>query len=109
MASSAKSYRRLPGTGYQILGRRIQLWEGAEHLLLVEWDGYREYYKRFDYRDIQALIIRKTNEFMIRNAIVGALFCIFGAFAIGSSELGTRIFLLIVAGILGLSLGANAL
>jgi hypothetical protein len=109
MASTPKPYRRLPGTGYQVLGRRIQLWEGADHLLLVEWDGHREYYKRFDYRDIQALMIRKTNAFMIRNAIFGALFCIFGALAIGTTELEGRIFLLVISGIVGLILFANAI
>jgi hypothetical protein len=109
MASTQRLYRRLPGTGYQILGRRIQLWEGAEHLLLVEWDGHREYYKRFDYRDIQAFIIRKTNAFMIRNAIFGALFCIFLALGIGTSELGGRIFLLIISAVVGIFLLANAI
>ena len=69
MASKpANPYRRLPGTGYRrvapgwvilllffvigifallLRGRRVQLWLGDEHLLLVEWDGTREYYKRF--------------------------------------------------------------
>ena len=81
MANAAPPYRRLSGTGYHYLvppwalvllffvmgifvllfrGRRTQLWLGPEHLLLVETDGYREYYKRFNYRDIQAFIIRKT-------------------------------------------------
>jgi hypothetical protein len=109
MASTPKLYRRLPGTGYQILGRRIQLWEGAEHLLLVEWDGHREYYKRFDYRDIQAIIIRRTKSFMIRNAIFGSLFFIFAAGALATSELEGRIFLLIISAIVGIFLLANAI
>src|ERR1043166_5112608 len=108
MASTPKLYRRLPGTGYQILGRRIQLWEGAEHLLLVEWDGHREYYKRFDYRDIQAFIIRKTNAFMIRNVIFGALFCIFAALAIGATEFEGRIVWLSISAVVGIFLLANA-
>jgi hypothetical protein len=109
MASTPKLYRRLPGTGYQILGRRIQLWEGAEHLLLVEWDGHREYYKRFDYRDIQAIIIRKTKAFMIRNAIFGSLFFLFAAGALATSELEGRIFLIIISAIVGIFLLANAI
>src|SRR2546423_9413088 len=130
MATTSKPYHRLPGTGYRYVvpgwvmvllffvigifvlllrGRRVQLWQGEEHLLLVEWDGYREYYKRFDYRDIQAFIVRKTNEATILNAILGAIVCVFAALAIGSSEIGLRVFLLVLAGVLGLILLANAL
>ena len=130
MATNTKPYRRLPGTGYRYVipgwalvllffvigifvllfrGRRVQLWEGNEHLLLVEWDGYREYYKRFDYRDIQAFIVRKTNESTIFNAILGAIVCVLAALAIGASEIGLRVFLLVLAGVLGLILLVNAL
>src|SRR5438309_8266722 len=129
MASSPKLYRRLPGTGYRYAvpgwvlvllffvigifvllfrGRRVQLWQGEEHLLLVEWDGYREYYKRFDYRDIQAFIVRKTNETLILNAILGAIVCVLAALAIGSSQIGLRVFLLVLAGVFGIVLVVNA-
>ncbi len=84
-----KLYRRLPGTGYRKLlptwavlplffvigifvllfrGKRVQLWQGEDHLLLVESDGYREFYKRFGYGDIQAIVIRKTSEATALNA-----------------------------------------
>src|SRR2546423_4563068 len=130
MATTSKPYHRLPGTGYRYVipgwalvllffvigifvllfrGRRVQLWQGEDHLLLVEWDGYREYYKRFDYRDIQAFIVRKTNGTLILNAILGAVVCILAALAIGSSEIGLRVFLLILVGIFGLILLANAI
>jgi hypothetical protein len=109
MASTTKPYRRLPGTGYPIFGRRVQLWQGAEHILLVEWDGYREFYKRFEYRDIQAFIIRKTVEGRVYNAILGALFCILAALALVAPDFGVRVFLLTLAGVLGLFLLASAL
>jgi hypothetical protein len=86
-----KLYHKLPGTGYQrmlpgwafvalffvigifvllLRGRRVQLWQGKEHLLLVEWNGYREYYKRFNYRDIQAFVIRQTRERVLWNVLL---------------------------------------
>src|SRR5471032_474515 len=82
MAANQKPYQRLPGTGYRriiagwlmiplffvigifvllLRGNRIQLWRGEEHLLLVEWNGYKEKYKRFNYRDIQAVVIQRTS------------------------------------------------
>jgi hypothetical protein len=97
MATTKPTYRRLSGTGYKYIvppwvlvmlffvmgifvllfrGRRTQLWLGPEHLLLVESEGYREFYKRFDYRDIQAFIIRKTPEGKVTNALLGAIVAI---------------------------------
>jgi hypothetical protein len=128
MASNTKPYRRLPGTGYrQVIpgwsilllffvigifallfrGRRIQLWQGEEHLLLVEWDGNREFYKRFHYRDIQAFMVRKTFDGMALNGVLGALCLLFAGLAIPVPEVGFRIFLLVLAGIFGLLLLSN--
>jgi len=109
MASPTKPYRRLPGTGYPIFGRRVQLWQGAEHILLVEWDGYREFYKRFEYRDIQAFIIHKTVEGKAFNAILGAFVSVLVTMAILAPDPDLRVFVLVLAGILGLFLLANAL
>jgi hypothetical protein len=130
MASTQKPYRRLPGTGYRYTipgwaifmlffvmgvfalmfrGRRIQLWQGEEHLLLVEWDGSREFYKRFHYRDIQAIIVRKTMDGKILNIVLGGVVALFIALAIPASDVGFRIFLLVLAGIFGLVLLINAL
>lgn len=129
MAESKKPYRKLPGTGYRRIiplwaillllfvigifallfqGRRIQLWEGEEHLLLVEWDGNREYYKRFSYRDIQAFIVRKTIEGRVIAALIGFLMVVIGAGAVSASG-GLRIFLSCLAGLLGLILLTNYL
>jgi hypothetical protein len=129
MAAKNKPYRRLPGTGYRYAipgwamvllffvigifvllfrGRRVQLWQGDENLLVVEWDGYREYYKRFDYRDVQAIVVRKTNEALILNAILGSVVAIFAALAIGTSEIGLRVFLLCLGALFGVILIGNA-
>ncbi len=103
MANAAPPYRRLSGTGYHYLvppwalvllffvmgifvllfrGRRTQLWLGPEHLLLVETDGYREYYKRFNYRDIQAFIIRKTPQGKVVNGLLATISALLIFFAV---------------------------
>jgi hypothetical protein len=128
MQNTPKPYCRLPGTGFRrelpgwaivllffiigifallFRGRRVQLWLGDEHLLLVEWDGYREYYKRFDYRDIQAFIVRKTFEGKIINGILIVISTFFWGIALISPEV--RVAFLILAGIMGLLLLANIL
>ena len=130
MASTSKPYRRLPGTGYRYLipgwaivllffvigifalffrGRRIQLWQGEEHLLFVEWDGSREFYKRFPYRDIQAFIVQRTNGGRIVSAILAGVLLMIGALALAAGDPGGRIALLVMAGLFGLLLLANAL
>jgi hypothetical protein len=119
MADVKKPYRRLPGTGYRRIlpgwvlvilffvigifallfrGRRNQLWQGEEHLLLVESDGHREYYKRFRYQDIQAVIIRKTAEGKIMNGILAVIVVFFAAIGLSVNQSGARIFLLVLAG-----------
>src|SRR6266576_402203 len=114
MANTASTYKRLPGTGYHyrippwvmvllffvvgifvllFRGRRTQLWIGGEHLLVVESDGYTEFYKRFDYRDIQAFIIRKTAQGRIVNALLGALTLVLFALALAVDDSVGRGFL----------------
>jgi hypothetical protein len=130
MASTNHPYQRLPGTGYRRMipgwamlllffvigifvllfrGRRIQLWQGEDHLLLVEYDGAREYYKRFGYRDIQAIIIRKTNDALAANIVLMAIVGFLVAVAISVSDPVGRITLLVVGGFFGLLLVCNAL
>jgi len=53
-------YRRLPGRG-ATLTYYASLYESSDHLLQAASTGYTETYKRFYFRDIQAIIIRKTN------------------------------------------------
>lgn len=66
MARTEREYRRLPGRGrkrgsfFALTATRSSVWAGRDHLLLVSGTGYTEEYKRFYYRDIQAIVIRKT-------------------------------------------------
>lgn len=51
-------YVELPG-GYRGFLRKASLWEGADHILSVKGSRFNEEYRRFYYRDIQALIVEK--------------------------------------------------
>lgn len=59
MADDRIPYQRLPGIGRSMVGY-LRLYRGPDHLLLVESTGYSETYKRFFFRDIQAITLRKT-------------------------------------------------
>ena len=50
---------------------RSRLWLGNDHLLLVDTNGYTETYKRFYFRDIQAVSIRRTTRHRWLAAIAG--------------------------------------
>jgi hypothetical protein len=74
MARIAKEYIRLPGRRYISLSfTRNSLWLGKDHLLHVINRGYTEDYRRFYYRDIQAILIRKTVSGTILKIIFGAI------------------------------------
>ncbi len=60
-----KEYQRLtrarPRAKFAVISSgNSSLWLGKDHLLCIDTNGYTESYKRFYFRDIQALIIRKT-------------------------------------------------
>jgi len=52
-------YKSLPGRGSSVIAR-TRLWEGPDHLLFVTSWPSGEGYRRFFFRDIQAIIIRRT-------------------------------------------------
>jgi hypothetical protein len=64
-------YRRLPGKKISFLGWRT-LWMGDDHLLAVDSKGYSEDYTRYYYKDIKAVITRRTNRGRIWNGILAA-------------------------------------
>src|SRR5438477_12551721 len=60
-----KEYQRLtrarPRSKFAVVSSgNSSLWLGKDHLLCIDSNGYTENYKRFYFRDIQALLIRKT-------------------------------------------------
>jgi hypothetical protein len=50
---------------------RSSLWLGDDHLLSVDSAGYNEYYKRFYFRDIQAIMFYETRRGINWNIILG--------------------------------------
>ena len=58
------------------------LWLGPDHLLSVESNGYTETYKRFYFRDIQAILIQKTKRYLWWNIIVGSIALICSIFVL---------------------------
>lgn len=129
-AAAPQRYQRLPGTGYRRLvpawamlllffvigifvlilrGRRVQLWLGDDHLLVVDWDGYREFYKRIRYQDVQTIVVRKTAEGRIINGILGGVALMFVALALLMDDSGAMIAFLVIASLVGLLLLVNVL
>jgi hypothetical protein len=76
LAKKEKEYRRFPGRGTKrgsilALARvRASLWEGKDHLLCLYSTGYTEDYKRFYYRDIQAIVTQKTSRGAVWNGVL---------------------------------------
>jgi hypothetical protein len=73
-------YKKLPGRRRGFL-RGAGVWLGPDHLLLVRSLRFREEYKRYYFRDIQAIVMAKAPRFHVstRAAVVAALW--FAVFA----------------------------
>jgi hypothetical protein len=96
MPREPKRYQRLPGRGTSIV-HYIRLYQGLDHLLQVSSTGYSELYKRFYFRDIQAITIRKTGWGNVWTVVFGVLMVVFLLFGFDSSGNG-RIVLWSIAG-----------
>jgi ribosomal protein L29 len=86
MDKTKPEYRRLTRTRSRVAvgiisTGRCSLWLGNDHLLAVETNGYTENYKRFHFRDIQAILIRQTSNRMVWGLIYGGLALFFAAIA----------------------------
>lgn len=69
--------------GFAILSvTRSNLWLGKDHLLGIETEGYTEKYKRFYFRDIQAITLRRTNRMWTVFVVTGSLTLFFGIIAL---------------------------
>jgi hypothetical protein len=115
-------YRRLPGWGIRREGliglgaARNSLWLGPDHLLSVDRVWMNEEYKRFYFRDIQAITVQKTNTSTSWNWVLAtlgvgsaALFGLLASQAISTDRVGFFIAGGIIAGIWFLSLLINLL
>ncbi len=84
MAHTKKRYRKLAKTGG--LFAYYSIWQGADHLITAETTMASEEYRRFYYRDIQTIVIRKTvwhHVFSVLTGLPAVLFLILGIFGDG--------------------------
>ena len=61
---------------------RSSLWLGRDHVLCVDSTGYTERYRRFYFRDIQAVVLRKTQHGAVWALAFGSLAGLFTLFAV---------------------------
>lgn len=108
MAGQEQEYKKLPGSGLMRGGSsflaltrtRCSLWLGKSHLLQVESQGgYSESYKRFYFRDIQALVLRRTKTWFAVNVVFGTLAGLFALWATFTSDTAGKTALLIITGV----------
>jgi len=85
------------------------LWEGPDHLLLVESYRVSESYRRFYYRDIQALLVGQTRTWIVLAAIFGAIGMGFGLLALAAGSEAAIAFWVPAALFLGVALANLAL
>jgi len=91
---------------------RSSLWLGDDHLLLLDRNGFTEKYKRFYFRDIQAITIRATttrlnwNRFLV---ILATIIMIIGALISQLQAVGMIVTVIITGVICGIPLFFNNL
>lgn len=100
--------RRTPGLAI-ITVSRSNLWLGSDHLLCVESEGFNESYRRFYFRDIQAITLRKTPRALIIGLVTGVLTAFFGVLAFSVNDEAGRWVLGILATVCGIPFLLNLL
>ena len=70
---------RMRRTGvFAAFATRSSLWLGKDHVLMVDSSGYMEQYKRFYFRDIQAVTVRRTKRQQILHWLLVVLLALCG-------------------------------
>ena len=98
-----EKYERLPGRGVrrgstlQVIATFSRLWLGKDHLLLVDSNGFVETYKRFSFRDVQAVTLTRTTRRTILNAIFLSCAVLCGLFILLGNEVVTVVFGILAA------------
>jgi hypothetical protein len=62
-------YRKLPGRLRGVV-RGASVWMGPDHLLAVRSTRFREEYKRFYLRDVQAIVVANTPRFHVSSRVI---------------------------------------
>lgn len=110
-------YRKLPGRGTRregtfivtVMSRQSALWLGVDHLLLVDSTIASQDLKRFYFRDIQAISLRKTHSGRTVSIVMALFAAVACAFTLGVNDPVGRNALFVMAGIFGTFLLVNFL
>src|SRR5215472_27690 len=90
---------------------RASLWMGKDHLLCMDYSGFTETYKRFYFRDIQAVIVRKTIEWHVISVVLALIVGFLALMAVVGNSAGINTplawFFGSVGGLVGLLLVFN--
>ena len=106
MLSALKEYTRLPGKKKNFLIGYYELWLGTDHLLYIFSRFGIEDYKRFYFKDIQAVITRKTATGKIQNLVL-SIFCILFSLMALYLKGGWSVFNWSIAGLMAIFLMIN--
>jgi hypothetical protein len=86
MAKDRKHFKKLPGRPFSLFGVR-RLWQGPDHLLWVETIMGQEHYRRFYYKDIQAVVLQRTSHHHYWNVLWGVLSLLSGLVTLAAPDL----------------------
>lgn len=73
-----------------ISSSRANLWLGKDHLLCIETEGYTEAYKRFYFRDIQAITLRKTVRMLVLAIVTGLFTGLFAFVTLAADDVAAK-------------------
>jgi hypothetical protein len=71
VADTGQKYHKLPGRRRGVVFS-ASLWTGADHLLSVRSAKFQEQYRRFYFRDIQAIVITQVPRWVISTPVLAA-------------------------------------
>ncbi len=74
-------------TGFGVTVSRCSLWLGEDHVLSVDSNGYSESYKRFYFRDIQAIVLTQTRHWPYWGLFFGFAATVMLTIAVFSGEI----------------------
>lgn len=87
MAAKQRAYTKLTGKRLFFFVR-CSLWQAADHLLWVQGNLMQEHYKRFYYKDIQAVILCRNRRRLLWSIVWGALLGLSGLSGLAISSGG---------------------
>lgn len=115
MMARQREYEKLPGRGMrrgafvQVRATFSRLWLAKDHLLMVDSNGFSESYKRFFFRDIQAITVTRTKHRMVLNIVLGCFLALFLGCVLAIDHNGSRIIFGSLTAIVAVAIVVNCL